>query len=305
MSTTLSMPTDRAGDRGEKLARVAFVGLGAMGTPMSRRLLEAGFRVTGYDTSRSAAEDLVSVGGSLAVDLSEVARTPVIILMLPTSDVVETVVRCTAFWDCLAAGTVVVDMGSSEPMRTRALAQQLQSIDVTLIDAPVSGGVSGAIAGTLAVMAGGDSETISHILPLLRTFGNVHNVGPSGAGHALKALNNLLSATHLLAASEVMTIGAKFDLDPTTMLEVINSSSGRCASTEKKWPDFVLPGTYNSGFKLALMVKDMRVALGLADSLGMSASLSADALAVWERAASALRGDADHTEIARWVTATS
>lgn len=305
MSTALSMPTDRPGDRGEKLARVAFVGLGAMGTPMSRRLLEAGFRVTGYDTSRSAAEDLVSAGGSMVVDLSEVARTPVIVLMLPTSDVVETVVRDTAFWDCLAPGTVIIDMGSSEPMRTRALAEQLQSVGVTLIDAPVSGGVSGATAGTLAVMAGGDSETISHILPLLRTFGNVHNVGPSGAGHALKALNNLLSATHLLAASEVMTIGAKFDLEPTTMLEVINSSSGRCASTEKKWPAFVLPGTYNSGFKLALMVKDMRVALGLADSLEVSASLSADALAVWERAASALRDDADHTEIARWVTATS
>jgi 3-hydroxyisobutyrate dehydrogenase len=122
-----------------------------------------------------------------------------------------------------------------------------------------------------------------------------------GSGHALKALNNLLSATHLLATSEAMVAGQEFGLDPNTMLEVFNSSSGRSGSTENKWPNFVLPGSYDSGFGLGLMLKDMRIATQLAADINQPSVLGSYAVELWAKAAAELDAAADHTEIARWA----
>ena len=162
-------------------------------------------------------------------------------------------------------------MGSSEPLRTRELAQRAAARGVELIDAPVSGGVRGALAGSLTIMVGGDPAPVARCRPLLETLGRaVLHVGPVGAGHALKALNNLLSATHLLASCEALAIGRRFGLDPQVMLDAINVSTGRCASTERKLPDFVLTGSYDSGFALALMVKDVGIAVALGEGSGSS-----------------------------------
>ena len=156
-------------------------------------------------------------------------------------------------------------MSSSEPLRTRALAEKLAASGLArLVDAPVSGGVGGAERGTLTIMAGGEADTIADLAEVLSVLGRVRHTGPVGSGHALKALNNLLSATHLLATSEAMVAGQEFGLDPHTMLEVFNASSGRSGSTENKWPNFVLPGGYDSGFGLGLMLKDMKIATQLA-----------------------------------------
>jgi 3-hydroxyisobutyrate dehydrogenase len=162
--------------------------------------------------------------------------------------------------------------------------------------------VRGAIDGSLTIMAGGSPRSVEICRPLFERLGRtILHVGPVGAGHAMKALNNLLSATHLLASSEALAIGRRFGLDPHIMLEVINKSTGRSASTERKLPDFVLTESYDSGFALRLMVKDMEIAVSLGDQLGVHPALGGRASTLWSAAAQALPADADHTEIARWV----
>ena len=151
-------------------------------------------------------------------------------------------------------------------------------------------------------MAGGATDDVARVRPLLEVLGSrVIRVGDVGAGHAVKALNNLLSATHLLVTCEAMSAAAAFGLDVPAVLDVINTSSGRSGSTENKWPNYIVPGTYNSGFTMELMVKDMLIALGIAETAGTQSRLSAFAVGLWAEAAAAIGGDADHTQIARWL----
>jgi 3-hydroxyisobutyrate dehydrogenase len=283
-------------------ATVGFVGLGRMGTPMATRLAEAGYRVQGYDASEQASNSWAErVGTSPATHPRAVADgAAVIILMLPGSPQVRSVLA--DLGPALTAGTTVLDMSSSEPLVTRQLAAELAGHDVTLIDAPVSGGVKGAVSGGLTIMAGGPAPALETVRPLLEVLGaRIVAVGGVGAGHAVKALNNLLSATHLLVTSEAMSAAAEFGLDVPTVLDAINTSTGRSWSTQTKWPDYVVPRTFDSGFSLRLLLKDMRIALGLAETMGTPASLAAAATELWALAADELPADADHTEIARWL----
>lgn len=287
---------------GKTMNRVGFIGLGAMGTPMTRRLVGAGYEVVGFDLSAEARER-ASAFGVRSVDRVEsaVLGADTLILMLPDSNVVKAVLDAEEVSVSLSARTVVVDMSSSEPMRTQALARHLGERHVRMIDAPVSGGVAGAENGRLTVMAGGRVEVVEEMRPLLEVFGKVVHAGPIGSGHAVKALNNLLSATHLLITSEVMLAGERFGLDPKVMLEIFNGSSGRSGSTENKFPNFILPGTFNSGFGLRLMLKDMRIAVQLAAQVNVPCDLGLEAVEVWSGAADDLPPTADHTEIARWI----
>lgn len=283
---------------------VGFVGLGNMGTPMSRRLAEAGYAVRGYDVDARARETLAAVPNTTAVPaLGDVAAgAGVVVLILPDSDVVERVVLQDGLLAAMAPGTTLIDMSSSVPTRTRALAERTAERGVVLLDAPVSGGVPGARAGTLTVMVGGPAGAVERARPLLEVFGSrVLHVGLVGAGHALKALNNLMSAAHLLASSEALLVGREFGLDPAVMLEAVNGSSGRSGSTENKWPNYVLTGSYDAGFGARLMVKDVRIAVELARALGMPARLAEAVTELWEEALEHLGADADHTEIVRWL----
>ena len=279
---------------------VAFIGLGNMGAPMSARLVQAGHRVQGYDLSATARQALAEAGGVAATELADAVRgASVIVLMLPNSDIVAATVHDEGF--VVERGTTVIDMSSSEPMRTRELAASLAATGVTLLDAPVSGGVARARTGKLTIMAGGEPADLDRVAPVLAPLGTVTRAGAVGSGHAVKALNNLLSATHLLVTSEAILAGERFGLDPQTMLSIFNSSSGRSGSTENKWPAFVLPGTFDSGFGLRLMLKDMRIATGLADQVGAPDPLGHAAVELWARAAEALEATADHTEIVNWL----
>lgn len=286
------------------LRTVAFVGLGNMGGPMSARLVRAGYAVTGHDPVPEARAALARAGGRTAGTAAEAVRdADVVVLMLPSSAVVEAVLGDPAVLAALGEGSTVVDMSSSDPMSTRRLAASLDARSVTLVDAPVSGGVKGAENGRLTIMVGGAEDEVERLAPLLATMGTARRAGEVGAGHALKAINNLLSATHLLATAEGVLAGERFGLDPSVMVELINSSSGRSGSTDNKFPNFVLPGTYDSGFGMRLMVKDMRIAVGLARELGVAGPLTDHAVALWEQALVTLPDTADHTEIARWAFA--
>lgn len=269
---------------------------------MARRLVEAGHRVIGFDVSPEARARAVAFGVTEAKRVEDaVSGADVLILMLPDSNIVESVMKDPEVLSQLGNETIVVDMSSSEPLRTRALANFLKSSSCEMIDAPVSGGVTGATNGKLTVMVGGSAELVDDLRPILEVFGKVVHAGPIGSGHAVKALNNLLSATHLLITSEAILAGQKFGLDPEVMLSVFNGSSGRSGSTENKWPNFILPETFNSGFALRLMLKDMKIAVQLAVEGGVPCELGSEAVALWAEAAAELPPGADHTEIARWL----
>ncbi|TXN29957.1 NAD(P)-dependent oxidoreductase [Lacisediminihabitans profunda] len=284
------------------ITTIGFIGLGHMGGPMTRRLVDAGFAVQAYDVVEQARAAAVAAGATEAEVLGAAARgADAVILMLPNSQIVASVVGDPGLIAALAPGTLIIDMSSSEPMKTRELADSLARVGVPMIDAPVSGGVKGAETGKLTIMVGGSDEDVARAWPVFEALGKPVRAGSIGSGHAVKALNNLLSATHLLVTSEAIVAGRKFGLDPEVMLSIFNGSSGRSGSTENKWPNFILPETYNSGFGLRLMLKDMKIAVQLAEQAGAPGELGADAVAVWERAAADLPATADHTEIARWL----
>jgi 3-hydroxyisobutyrate dehydrogenase len=277
--------------------RVGLVGLGHMGRPIAARLRAGGVRLTVYDLRPETVREVAAAcGAEPAVSLAALGRaSEVVITLLPDGAAVRHAALGPG--DCLA-----IDMGSSSPTGTRELAAALAAHGIVMIDAPVSGGVRGAEAGTLAIMVGGDPDVVTACRPLLELVGkHVLLTGVLGSGHAMKALNNLVSAAGLLAAGEALVIGSRFGLDARVMLDALNASSGRNYATEQKLAQFVLSRTYAAGFSLALMLKDLRTALGLAESTATPAPFGAECLALWTRAAAALETDADHTAIVRWL----
>lgn len=282
---------------------VALIGLGNMGHPIGSRWLDAGWTVVGYDRDESVRGRFELLRAETTESVASAASAAdIIVLLLPDSTVVDAVISELLADGGARRGTTVIDMSSSDPERTRHNAELLTAHGITLIDAPVSGGVQGAGAGTLTVMVGGEATDIASHRDLLGTLGRVVHVGGVGSAHAAKALNNLLSAVHLWATSEAVLIAERFGIDPETFLEVVNGSSGRSGSSETKWPRYILPGTYDSGFSARLMLKDARIAARLAESLGRPTHLGRQAVEEWCRAVDALPADADHTEIARWLS---
>jgi 3-hydroxyisobutyrate dehydrogenase len=285
---------------------IAFIGLGKMGMPMSRNLIGADFDVRGYDLSAAAQAAFAAQGGTACTSGAAAAKgSEILITMLPDS----TVVRAALLGPdgaaaALAEGALVIDMSSAAPLATRALGHELAERGIALIDAPVSGGVRRAISGTLTVMAGGEAADIARARPVLEAMAErVFTVGALGAGHAVKALNNYVSAAGFAAACEALLIGRAFSLDEATIVDVLNASTGRNNSTEVKLKPCVLSGTFDAGFALALMAKDIRTAAELAAGLGRDMPGLAQAAALWQRASAALGEGADHTEIYRFLAA--
>ena len=193
-------------------------------------------------------------------------------------------------------------MSSSAPVGTRALGTDLAARGIALVDAPVSGGVKRAIDGTLAIMVGGEAADIERARPLLAAMGrDIFPTGALGSGHAMKALNNYVSAAGLAAAAEAVLVGERFGLDPGVMVDILNASTGRNNATENKLKQFILSRRYGAGFSLGLMAKDLRTALETAEATATPAPLAAACIAMWNAAEARLGGAADHTEIARYL----
>ncbi|HET7128035.1 MAG TPA: NAD(P)-dependent oxidoreductase [Gaiellaceae bacterium] len=282
---------------------LGFVGLGAIGLPLARALLEASHRLVVFDIDGSKAELLgadVQVAGSPR-DVAD--RVEVVFVSLPTPDVVREV-ACGQ--DGLTAGgrlQVYVDLSTTGVAVAREVAEVLAARGVAAVDAPVSGGVAGANARTLAVMAAGDYDAVQRVAPLLRTFGEkVFRVGSEpGHGQLAKVLNNLLSATAVAITSEALVVGATAGLEAQTLLDVFNAGSGRNTATSNKFPTHVLPQTFASGFRLALMAKDVELCLAEAHALGVPMRVGEVVQELWTRAAAESAPDADHTEFPRVV----
>jgi 3-hydroxyisobutyrate dehydrogenase len=278
--------------------QIGFIGLGMMGAPMAHLLHSAGHSLVVKDTNIDAQEGFVAshAGTMAATEAAAFGTCEVVITMLPNSDIVDRVLD--EVGPALPRGTAVIEMSSSDPVRTRALAGRLATHGVVLIDAPVSGGVKKAVAGTLAIMVGGEAADFDRLRPVLAVMGqSITHVGPVGAGHALKALNNYVSAAALIATAEAIHVGSAFGIDPATIVDVINASTGRNNTTENKAHQFMLNGAFNSGFSLALQAKDVGIAAALGRAVNQPMRLARQVEAITAEASRALGRAADHTEL--------
>lgn len=285
---------------------VVFIGLGQMGLPMAKRCIAAGFDVRGADPSASARDVFAAAGGKAFAGGREVAAgASVLITMLPDSKTVrEAVLGANGVASVLAKDALIIDMSSSVPVDTQSLGKALAELGVGLIDAPVSGGVRRAVDGTLSIMAGGDAALVERARPLLQAMAkSVFATGPIGSGHAMKALNNYVSAAGLVAACEALLIGRRFGLTPDTIIDVLNASTGKNNSTDVKMKQFVISESFASGFSLALMAKDLRIAADLSKIVGVDPSNAETIAKLWENAKESLDKGADHTAIYRFIEA--
>lgn len=238
---------------------IGFIGLGEMGAPMAEHLTDR-HEVRAFDVDPTAVERLEDAGATAAADAADaVAGADVVFLSLPTPGTVEQVIDETVA--SFEPGAILVDLSTSTPSSTERVADRLAERDVDVLSAPVSGGSSGAKAGTLSVMVGGDKSVYEACRPLFDAFADdlLHVGEGPGHGHAVKLLNNYLSFTGFLATSEAVALGRVAGLDGETLVEAFNASSGRNSATEDKFPAYVLPESYNMGFPLALMEKDIRL----------------------------------------------
>lgn len=285
--------------------RLGFVGLGAIGAPMCRRLIEAGYDVSFHDVRPPAVAAVAAVGGT-GVDTAEAAAkgADVLLLSLPNEQSVRDVLFGAGAARALAQGGVVVDLSSSRPLVTQRTAAELATLGVAFLDAPVSGGVARARDGDLAVMVGGDRAVFDRLAPVLGVIGrHLTHVGGVGAGHTAKAINNLISAATLAISAEGVILGVKAGLDPKILVEVINKSSGRSNSTETKFPRYVLNRRFDAGFSIGLMFKDLGIGQDLADQLHVPMVASSAVRQLWAYAMAHGGAGEDHTAIVKYLEA--
>ena len=278
------------------MASIGFIGLGNMGHPMASRLRDAGHGLIVQDVR---FEHAAGFAGAEAVrtpkDVAD--RAEIVLLSLPTPGAVRSVVVGD---DGLVNGKrakLIVDLSTTGPQLAVEVAEALARNGIQFIDAPVSGGVSGAAKGTLALMASGPEDGFERAKPLLAVLGRVFYVGTQpGQGQAMKIVNNFLSATAMAATTEAVVLGVKAGLDVNVMLDVLNASSGRNTATTDKFPRSVLDRSFNFGFRTVLLHKDVRLCREFADELGVSFRVGSVVDEVWEQAAKEL-GDGDFTRI--------
>jgi 3-hydroxyisobutyrate dehydrogenase len=284
------------------LKRIAFAGIGNMGWPMAANLVKAGFDVTVCDVVPGRAASFATETGAkaAATPAEAAAGADCVVIIVPTSKQVGEAVE--AMLPSLKAGMLVIDMTSGQPGRTREIAAMLEGHGVPMIDCPVSGGVPRAKSGQLAIMVGGPAAEIDRAEPVLKAMGtSVYRCGDIGAGQAMKALNNLVSAGGYLIGIEALLIGQRFGLDPTTMVDVLNASSGMNNSTQKKFKEYVLSRRFDAGFGLDLMVKDLSIALEVGRETTTPAPFSALCREMWLAAATTLGPGVDHTAVAKML----
>lgn len=281
-----------------EMPSIGFIGLGKMGVPMVHNLLRAGYFVRGFDLNPEGARAFVEEKGfTSASSPQQVAHdADVVILMLPDSNVVDKLLWIDGLVASLRQDATLVDMGSSDPLRSRENSLKLTAKGIHFVDAPVSGGVKRAIDGSLSIMMGGEADAVKRVFPVMQAMGKtlVH-VGSSGSGHAVKALNNYVSASGLIAVCEALVAAEKFGIDPHLVNQVFNASTGKNNTTEHKVENFMLSGKFNSGFALSLMRKDLQTASDFIQRMDTSGDFSSLCLKTWVEAEGGLEKGADHT----------
>jgi 3-hydroxyisobutyrate dehydrogenase len=282
--------------------KVAFLGLGAIGAPMASHLTKDPFQLTVWNRTREKASAFASVHGvAEAASASEaVANADFVVTCLPSSREVDQLVS--EIESSMPHGLMLIDCTSGDPATSRAISSRLEKRQIAFIDAPVSGGVKGAVAGTLTVMCGGSEENVKRALPVLQAFGKkIVRCGKVGAGDAVKAMNQALLAIHIWSGGEALAALAKLGVDASVALDVINGSSGRSNSSENLFPERVLGRKYPRTFKLALLDKDVGIAKQIVDEERLESPLIELASRLFREAHSELGEEADHVEAVRVI----
>jgi len=250
---------------------LGFVGVGRMGGPMASRLLDAGYSLCIFDTNPDAVKPLAERGARVASSPAEVGSSVKTVLMsLPTPPIVHAVALGDQGLCRGSSARTIVDLSTSGPGMAAAVAHGLSAHGMTLVDSPVSGGVAGAIAGTLAVMVSCPEAAFSDVEPILKNFGRIFYTGDKpGLAQTAKLANNLLAAAALVVSSEALAMGVKAGLDPKVLIDIINAGSGRNSATQDKFPRSILNGKFDFGFATGLSYKDVRLCVDEAESMGV------------------------------------
>lgn len=284
---------------------VAFLGLGAIGRPMAAHLARPPFQLAVWNRTASRAAELAAASGARhASSPADAARgAAVVVTCLPTSREVEGLMEgADGLLAGMGEGALLVDCTSGDPESSRRVARRLAERGIGFVDAPVSGGTSGAEAGTLTVMVGGDDAAVESARPVLEAFGSrIVHCGPVGAGHAVKAVNNALLAAQLWATGEGLAALAACGVDPRVALQVINASSGRSNASENLVPQRVLDGSFPRTFRLALLDKDVGIAAGVTREERTAAPLLQLTSELYRIAHRELGEEADHVEAVRLI----
>lgn len=281
---------------------LGFVGVGRMGGPMASRLLDAGYRLCVYDVSDEATRPLVARGAELAASPAEVASTAKTVFMsLPTPDVVREVAL--GGNGGLINGSklrTVIDLSTTGPGVATEVAGKLAERKIAWVDSPVSGGVSGAKAGTLAVMVSCPKPAYQKLEPVLKVFGKLFHAGEKpGLAQTAKLANNLLAATAMVATSEAMAMGVKAGLDARVLIDIINASSGRNSASQDKFPRAILPRTFDFGFATGLSYKDVRLCVEEAEAMGVPMVVGGAVREMLAVTRARFGADSDFTHIAK------
>lgn len=282
------------------MTAVGIIGLGQMGRGMAASLRRAGYDVIGYDVDAGSRQTLSRNGVETVDDVAAVcASADTIVLSLPNADAVSAVIAGVGgILELGRPGLLVVDTTTSHPTVTRTLARRMAEAGMALVDAPVSGGPKGAREGTMTMVIGGADADVARVTPLLEAMSakRVH-VGPVGAGHVAKIVNNLLCAAHLLTGAEALRIAMAAEIEPTRLLEGLNAGSGRSGVTMVNLPTWVLNGAFDSGFTMKLMRKDVRLAADLLAELGLDLPLAAETARIWAQSEASIADGEDFNRI--------
>jgi len=282
---------------------IGFIGLGNMGAPMARRLIAAGHKLTAYDTRSEPVQDLVKLGAAAATSPRNVAdRVETVMASLPSLQISEAVALGP---DGVIHGKRIkrfIDLSTTGSRAAIKIAAGLTEKNIVQIDCPVSGGVGGAAKGTLAVMVSGPKADVGAVKDALAVFGTVFVIGEKpGMAQTMKLANNVLSATTMAATAEAVAMGVKAGLDAAVMIDVINAGSGRSRASDQKFPQSILPRTFNYGFATGLMLKDVRLAVAEAKELGVPNEVISKVLDAWETTNTEYGGDSDFTSIVKMI----
>jgi 3-hydroxyisobutyrate dehydrogenase-like beta-hydroxyacid dehydrogenase len=287
--------------------KVGFIGLGAMGFPMAQRVIKAKFPlVTTFHRRREPADALALLGANVVRTPAEVAsEADVIITILPAdSELEQTILGPDGVLEAMAPGKVLIEMTTGTAMSLLKIEKAIEAAGAHLVDAPVSGGTSGAAAGTLTIMVGGTPELIEQVRPVLNAMGNrIIHVGGSGQGKTIKMINQMMAAVHLLVIGEAFSLGIRCGADPNTMYDVIKDSSGYSRMMDLRLPDFLLAGSFEPGFKLDLMKKDVQLALDSARAKGAPVFLTSLTAQIFSAASAAGYGNDDFSRAADFLAA--
>lgn len=289
---------------------IGFIGLGVMGDPMAGHIANAGYKVSAYDINKDCCDRVAGKypGVQILESPSAIAEvSEIVVTMLPSGEYVrEAALGENGLVHGFREGAILLDTSSCEPWITVETAVALSEKGIGMVDAPVSGAQIGAINAELVFMLGGEKEAIDQVSPLLDIMGKQRfHLGPTGAGHAMKCINNMITSVNLLALSEGLAIGKKFNLDPEIMTDVLNVSTGGSWVSQTHIKQRIISRKFDDPFKLGLMLKDVEIAMQLAENLELPLQLSGLNRELWRQASEQEGADTSVSNLVRWVEHTT